>query len=115
MSAWWVEGAAGSPVPCYDSNYYAFIGKVVAQHSGREHGPSLTLEVIDAWTNLQSVGSLVTASVTQWQGCGSPKPMGEPFLPKKYPIGTRVRFVARSLSIHAWDVDVSLSVAGAAL
>lgn len=110
-----VAGPAGSQVPYYDAEYYAFLGKVMAYGKDPDGNPAVVIEVTDSWTERQSVGSLVTVGVAQWQGCGLPNPMGEPFVAGAYPIGTRVRVAAHSLPILTWDVGTSLSVVGVAL
>ncbi|MGI0014247.1 MAG: hypothetical protein ACREBU_12530, partial [Nitrososphaera sp.] len=100
-----IRGPAGSLVPYYGSSYYAFVGRVVGSGKDGEGNLALVVKVVDPCTYRQSVGSKVSVGVGQ--GCGLPAPFGQPFEPSQYPVGTRVRVVARSLP---WDVDGGISV-----
>ena len=109
-----VQGPANTPIAYQDNSFFAFVGRV-SGHAQTEHGaPALTIEVLDAWTSRQAIGELVTIGVEQWQGCGLTKPMGEPFDPSQYPIGTRVRIVSRDATMNTWDAKTGILVLGIA-
>jgi len=107
------DGPNGSRVPYQDPTYFAFLGKVVG-HSVTSNGdPALVVQVLDAWTDRQTAGQFLTIGVAQWQGCGLTTPMGEPFHPENYPVGTRVRIVSRDQTMFTWDTENGILVLGA--
>jgi len=72
------------------------------------------LLVLDAWSDRQEVGQVITIGVEQWIGCGLTKPLtGEaPFRPDAYPMGTRLRVISREQTMYTWDVEAGLLVLG---
>ncbi len=109
-----IEGPNGTLVPNREPSYYAFLGKVVGHTRNGRGVPALSVKVIDAWTTRQRVGEVIVIAVEQWQGCGLPEAMGEPFQPQAYPLGTRLRIVSRESTMFTWDVENGISVLGAA-
>jgi len=109
-----VDGPANSSVPYYEPSYYAFIGKVLKEAKDPKGNPGLSIQVLDAWTNRQSVGDVITVGVEQWMGCGLTSPMGDPFNPSQYPPGTRLRIVSKDSTLYTWDVKFIMLVLGVA-
>ena len=108
-----VEGPNGTMVPYQDPTYFAFLGRIVGHSLTKDGDPALVVLVLDAWTNRQEAGQVLAIGVAQWRGCGLTEPMGEPFHPENYPIGTRVRIVSRDQTMFTWDTDNGILVLGA--
>ncbi|MCL1636141.1 hypothetical protein M2650_16080 [Luteimonas sp. SX5] len=105
-------GPEGPKVPYQYPSHFAFLGKVVGYTTTSTGDPALSLLVLDAWTNRQVEGQVIDIGVAQWQGCNLSKPMGKPFHPETYPIGTRLRIIAREQTMFTWDVDAGILVLG---
>jgi hypothetical protein len=97
-------------VPYQRPEYFAFVGKVLAHTHDDAGNPALSLLVQDAWTDRQTAGQTITIGVAQWQGCYLTKPMGEPFDPKIYPVGTRLRVISVRQTMYTWDVDFAFLI-----
>src|SRR5690348_15426626 len=98
-------GENGPHVPYEHPSFFAFLGKVVGHTSTSDGHPALSLLVLDAWSDRQEVGQVITIGVEQWIGCGLTKPLTgeEPFRPDNYPIGTRLRVISREQTMYTWD------------
>jgi hypothetical protein len=97
-------------VPYQRPEYFAFVGKVLAHTRDDAGNPALSLLVLDAWTDRQTAGQTITIGVAQWQGCYLTKPMEEPFDPKIYPVGTRLRVISIRQTMYTWDVDFAFLI-----
>src|SRR4051794_23716178 len=64
-----VDGPGHSTVPYFEPTYYAFFGKVLNEAKDSKGNPALSVQVLNAWTDRQSVGDIVTVGVEQWMGC----------------------------------------------
>ena len=111
------EIANGVAIPRWDASWYAFLGKVVAHTKGSDGEPAVTFAVLDAWTPRQRVGEAITVSIPQWSGCGEgwEHERATPVDLSIFPIGARVRVVAREPKVQAWDIDASMVVLGTPL
>lgn len=94
--------------PPFDESVYAFEARVIGHIVSAEDGPALVLEVLEALTPRQPASSQLTIRVEQWHGCDMPRPMGQPFDPARFPVGSVVRYAARSLQIYTWDAENAL-------
>jgi hypothetical protein len=105
-------GEKGPQVPYEHPSFFAFLGKVVGHTSTGDGHPALSLLVLDAWSDRQEAGQVITIGVEQWIGCGLTKPLtgSAPFRPDSYPIGTRLRVISEAQTMYTWDVEAGLLV-----
>mgnify|MGYP007089896485 CR=1 FL=1 len=106
-------GEKGPHVPYEHQQFYAFLGKVVGHTTTNSGDPALSIVVLDAWTQRQKEGQLMTIGVAQWIGCGLSDPIDKkPFQPSAYPVGTRLRVISREETMYTWDVALGITVLG---